>query len=192
MNWVLDFAGVFFMLYRSLFFLGSLSLMFSFASVSQAAPKPKKKTTTPVKNTRGAPNAQKAKFTVYNEGVDLMMASKHASAQEKFETAIKLDAGFAEAHTNLAYVLRKQGEVKYKTALQHYDQAIKLKPQMAEAYMYRGVLFMQMDQASNAKKDLETLGKLSPKLAKELEYVIINGREKTPAQFFGVKGKLYN
>lgn len=179
------------MSYRSLFVLGSLSLMFSVISVSQAAPTPKKTTTSPVKNTRGAQNSQKAKFTAYNEGVDLMMASKHARAQVKFEAAIKFDANFAEAHNNLAYVLRKQGEAQYKTALQHYDKAIKLKPQMAEAYMYRGVLFIQMDQAKNAKKDLETLGKLNPKLAQELEYVIINGKEKTPAQFFGVKGKLY-
>ena len=179
------------MSYRSLFVLGSLSLMFSFVSVSQAAPTPKKTTTSPVKSARGAQNSQKAKFTVYNEGVDLMMASKHARAQVKFEAAIKFDANFAEAHNNLAYVLRKQGEAQYKTALQHYNQAIKLKPQMAEAYMYRGVLYIQMDQASNAKKDLETLGKLNPKLAQELEYVIINGKEKTPAKFFGVNGKLY-
>ena len=179
------------MSYRSLFVLGSLSLMFSVVSLSQAAPTPKKTTTSPVKNTRGAQNSQKAKFTVYNEGVDLMMASKHARAQVKFEAAIKFDANFAEAHNNLAYVLRKQGEANYKTALQHYNKAIKLKPQMAEAYMYRGVLFVQLDQASNAKKDLETLGKLNPKLAQELEYVIINGKEKTPAKFFGVNGKLY-
>lgn len=179
------------MSYRSLFVLGFLSLMFSVVSVSQAAPTPKKTTTSPVKNTRGAQNSQKAKFTVYNEGVDLMMASKHARAQVKFEAALKFDANFAEAHNNLAYVLRKQGEANYKTALQHYNKAIKLKPQMAEAYMYRGVLFVQLDQASNAKKDLETLGKLNPKLAQELEYVIINGKEKTPAKFFGVKGKLY-
>lgn len=179
------------MSYRSLFVLGSLSLMFSVVSVSQAAPTPKKTTTSPVKNTRGAQNSQKAKFTVYNEGVDLMMASKHARAQVKFEAAIKFDANFAEAHNNLAYVLRKQGEANYKTALQHYNKAIKLKPQMAEAYMYRGVLFVQMDQVDKAKKDLETLGKLNPKLAQELEYVIINSKEKTPAQFFGVKGKLY-
>ena len=179
------------MSYRSLFILGSLSLMFSVVSVSHAAPTPKKTTPSPVKNTRGSQNALKAKFTIYNEGVDLMMASKHARAQVKFEAAIKFDANFAEAHNNLAYVLRKQGEAQYKTALQHYNQAIKLKPQMAEAYMYRGVLYIQMDQASNAKKDLETLGKLNPKLAQELEYVIINGKEKTPAKFFGVKGKLY-
>ena len=151
------------MSYRSLFVLGSLSLMFSVVSVSQAAPTPKKTTTSPVKNTRGAQNSQKAKFTVYNEGVDLMMASKHARAQVKFEAAIKFDANFAEAHNNLAYVLRKQGEAKYKTALQHYNKAIKLKPQMAEAYMYRGVLFVQLDQASNAKKDLETLGQTQSK-----------------------------
>ena len=179
------------MSYRSLFVLGSLSLIFSVVSVSYAAPKPKKTTTAPVKNARGLQNSQKAKFTAYNEGVDLMMASNHARAQVKFEVALKFDPNFAEAHNNLAYVLRKQGEAKYKIALQHYNQAIKIKPQMAEAYMYRGVLFVQMDQVSKAKKDLEILGKLNPKLAQELEYVIINGEEKTPAKFFGVKGKLY-
>ena len=151
------------MSYRSLFVLGSLSLIFSVVSVSQAAPTPRKKTTSPVKNTRGSQNTQKAKFTVYNEGVDLMMASKHARAQVKFEAAIKFDANFAEAHNNLAYVLRKQGEAQYKTALQHYDKAIKLKPQMAEAYMYRGVLFVQMDQVDKAKKRSRDTGQTQSK-----------------------------
>jgi Tfp pilus assembly protein PilF len=177
---------------RNYLILGSafLSLSLSFVSDSNAAPQPKKNTS-PIKNQRGGNNAQVAKFKTYNEGVDLMMASAHARAQVKFEAVLKMDPNFAEAHNNLAYVLRKQGEDKYKEALKHYNKAITLKPQMAQAYMYRGVLFVQMNQPDKAKKDLETLQKLNKKLATELEYVLSKGKEKTPAKFFGVSGKLY-
>ena len=62
---------------------------------------------------------------VYNQGIELMRAKK-----------------FAEAHNNLGYSLRKQGPQNYSKALEHYNKAIQLKPNLAEAYEYRGVLFL--------------------------------------------------
>jgi hypothetical protein len=40
-----------------------------------------------------------------------------------------------------------------------------------------------------ARKDLATLTGMDPGLAKELAYMIENGREKEPEQFFGVSPK---
>ena len=116
-------------------------------------------------------------FEVYNQGVDLMHAKKFAAAQIKFEQAIRDNPNFAEAHNNLGFTLRQQGPQNYSKALEHYSKAIQLKPRMAETYEYRGVLFAKMGRKTDAQKDLATLKKLNPKLARELEQFLKTGRE---------------
>lgn len=49
---------------------------------------------------------------------------------------------------------------------------------------------MQMGNETMAEEDLVRLNKMNPKLAKELSYVIDNGKEKEPEQFFGVSEKI--
>jgi hypothetical protein len=56
--------------------------------------------------------------------------------------------------------------------------------------MYRGVLHVQMGEEEKARTDLQTLLKLDPKLAQELEWVLKNKIEKTPEKFFGVTAKM--
>jgi tetratricopeptide (TPR) repeat protein len=107
-----------------------------------------------------------------------------------FRRALDRNERFAEAHNNLAYSLRKQGPARYAEALKHYNRAIELNPNLAEPYMYRGVLHTQMGNRSLALKDHETLVGMKSPLAAELEYVVENGREKTPEQFFGVSRKM--
>ena len=78
-------------------------------------------------------------FKLYNQGVDLMRAKNCAAAQMKFEQAIGNNPNFAEAHNNLGFTLGQQGPQNYSKALEHDNQAIQLKPNMAETYEYRGV-----------------------------------------------------
>jgi tetratricopeptide (TPR) repeat protein len=113
----------------------------------------------------------------YNQGVALMKAKQFARAQEKFEQAVRQDSGFAEAHNNLAFCLRKQGSQNFQKSLEHYDRAIALKPKLAAAYEYRGILYVQMGRKADAENDLATLKKLSPHLAGELEAYIKTGKE---------------
>ena len=113
----------------------------------------------------------------YNEGVDLMQAKQFAKAQAKFEEAVKLKPGFAEAHNNLAFTLRKGGSQNYQLSMEHYNKAIQLKPKLAEAYMYRGVLYAIMGRKPEAQADLTVLQKLNPHYAKELEDFIKTGKE---------------
>jgi tetratricopeptide (TPR) repeat protein len=127
-------------------------------------------------------------ITVYNQGVELMLAKKFPQAQAKFEQAVKENPRFAEAHNNLGYTLRKQGAGNYQKSLEHYNTAIELKPKLAEAYMYRGVLYVEMGRKSDAEADLATLQKLSPRLAKELSEVIETGKEED--RFYGVTSKI--
>ena len=128
-----------------------------------------------VKKTTGTVDAA----AIYNQGVALMHEKKFAAAIADFEAAIKAKPDFAEAHNNLAYCLRSEGPAKYNEALDHYNKAIKLNPNLAQAYEYRGVLFVKMNRKDDAEKDLAKLKQLDPKLASKLEYAINNkGQEK--------------
>lgn len=126
----------------------------------------------------------------YNTGVELMLDKEFSEAEKQFRKAIDRNERFAEAHNNLAYTLRKQGPDHYAGALVHYNRAIELKPKLAEPYMYRGVLHTQMGNRSLALDDHSSLVGMNSPLAAELQYVVENGREKEPEQFFGVSRKM--
>jgi tetratricopeptide (TPR) repeat protein len=127
---------------------------------------------------------------IYNKGVKLMLDKKFVKAEKQFREALEINERFAEAHNNLAYTLRKQGADHFDEALMHYNRSIELNPDLPEPYMYRGVLYVQMGDKSLALKDHEKLLAMGSPLAEELEYVVVNGREKEPEQFFGVSRKM--
>jgi len=127
---------------------------------------------------------------LYNQGVELMLDKNFSAAEREFRRAFSERERFAEAHNNLAYVLRKQGPSRFEEALDHYNRAIRLDRNLAQPYMYRGVLYVQMGKVEKAAKDLETLKTLDASLAEELAWVIESGREKEPERFFGVSRKL--
>jgi len=108
----------------------------------------------------------------YNDGVKLMRDKHYAAAQEQFEQALALDEALAEAHNNLAFSLRMQGTHHFERALTHYHRALELKPDLARAYMYRGVLFTHMGDLSRARADHATLLALDQELAVKLERII--------------------
>jgi tetratricopeptide (TPR) repeat protein len=110
--------------------------------------------------------------SAYNEGVKLMLDKHYAAAQEQFEQALALAAALAEAHNNLAFSLRMQGTHNFERALQHYQRALELKPNLARAYMYRGVLFTQMGDLGRARADHAKLLALDQELAAKLERII--------------------
>jgi tetratricopeptide (TPR) repeat protein len=126
----------------------------------------------------------------YNTGVELMMAKQFNRAESQFRKALARNERFAEAHNNLAFTLRKQGPEHYAEALRHYNRAIELKPGLAEPYMYRGVLHAQMGNRELAVDDHDKLAAMNSPLAAELQFVVENGREKEPEQFFGVSRKI--
>jgi tetratricopeptide (TPR) repeat protein len=127
---------------------------------------------------------------LYNKGVTLMLDKEFVKAEKQFRKSLRINDQFAEAHNNLAFTLRKQGAQHYEEALAHYNRAIELNPGLPEPYMYRGVLHVQMGNRNLALQDHKTLLAIQSELAVELEYVIAEGREKTPEQFFGVSRKI--
>lgn len=106
--------------------------------------------------------ARERAVAAYNEGVKRMLEKRYGAAQQKFEEALAADERLAEAHNNLAFSLRMQGPTNFTRALQHYDRALELRPDMARAYMYRGVLFTQLGDLARARADHARLLALDP------------------------------
>lgn len=106
---------------------------------------------------------------VYNEGVKVMLNKRYAEAQRLFEQALELDERIAEAHNNLAFSLRMQSRDNFARSLKHYQRALEINPKLAQAYMYRGVLYSQMGDMKRAREDLERLRVLDKGLAAKLE-----------------------
>jgi tetratricopeptide (TPR) repeat protein len=132
--------------------------------------------------------AREQAVVAYNDGVKLMLEKRYAPAQTKFEEALAHFEGLAEAHNNLAFSLRMQGAHNFDRALKHYDRALELKPDLAVAYMYRGVLFTQTGDLKRASADHARLLKLDRSLAAQLEAVIVSrvvreGNEGLSAQY---------
>ena len=108
----------------------------------------------------------------YNAGVKLMVERRFAEAQAKFEEALALHEALPEAHNNLAFSLRMQGAHNFERALKHYNRALELEPRLARAYMYRGVLFVQMGDVPRARADHARLLELDRELAAKLAAAI--------------------
>lgn len=117
----------------------------------------------------GEQSTRNKAITLYNEGVQVMLAKRYAEAQRLFEQALAQDEGIAEAHNNLAFRLRMQSRDNFARSLKHYGRALAINPKLAQAYMYRGVLYSQMGDMKKAREDLERLQVLDKSLAAKLE-----------------------
>ncbi len=166
---------------KSLLLAALLPFTAALGSPSEPAP--------PSDNTPSAQEEAPTAVTLYNEGTVLLFQTQWKAAQAKLEAALALDEKLAEAHNNLAYVLRKQGDANYALSLAHYNRALALKPKLAEAFMYRGALYALSGKADLAKADYDTLVSLKSKLAPHLKKIIDTGKEEEPEQFYGVTKK---
>ena len=143
----------------------------------------------------GAPSAPKKSIEanesdLFASGTEKLLRGDYTAAEKDLRAAVRADDKNAGAHNNLAFVLRKQGSVHFDEALKQYNLAIELNDKLAEAYMYRGVLYQAMGKKDLALSDHARLLELGrTDLAKELEWVLANGKEKEPPQFFGVVQK---
>jgi tetratricopeptide (TPR) repeat protein len=117
--------------------------------------------------------AKSKAVSLYNEGVKVMLDKRYAEAQRLFEQALEQDEAIAEAHNNLAFSLRMQSRDNFARSMRHYERALEINPKLAQAYMYRGVLFTQLGDLARARADLETLKGLgNHDLAAKLERAI--------------------
>jgi tetratricopeptide (TPR) repeat protein len=161
-------------------------LIVTLASAAPSTPPP------PAADGSGGEKPAKARaieISFYNDGTLLLFKKEWPAAQQQFEAALAINEKMAEAHNNLAYVLRKQGAAHHARSLEHYNRAIELKPKLAEAYMYRGTLHALSGRTDLARADHDRLVKMKSNLAPHLKKVIDTGREEEPEQFYGVLKK---
>ena len=128
----------------------------------------------------GTPKKEEPKDTaesLYNTGIDHLKKGDYAGAAAKFGAAVEMKDDFAEAHNNLGYSLRKQGDKHYKAALKHYNRALELDPKLAQAYHYRGILHALAGDEAAAKADHASLLDLDREMADELMKVLASGEE---------------
>lgn len=127
----------------------------------------------PAKPATTVPSAEKA----FTDGVARMDASDWSGAEKLFRSVLEIEPDVAAAHSNLGYVLRKQGESKHAEALEHYNRALEIDPKLAAALHYRGVLHRLAGREDEAKADHQRLAKLDPALAERLMVVLASGAE---------------
>lgn len=74
--------------------------------------------------------------------------------------AVARDPNNADAHTLLGYSYRKLGN--FAQSMEHYQTALKLDDRHLSAHEYLGELYLDMNQLSNAEKQLAALQKACP------------------------------
>lgn len=128
----------------------------------------------------------------YNQGVDALNDEDYATAQRHFENALALNERFPEAHNNLAFSLRMQSLDNADRSLDHYNRALELAPKLAQAYLYRGILFVQLKRLDDAKKDRAALENLdtpqAQRYAKELKQTIERSTARDEEAWLGIYG----
>ncbi len=112
-----------------------------------------------------APAARTAQ-QAFEEGTRFMKAKRYREAVAALQEAVRLRPDFAEAHSNLGYSLRNDGELD--RAIASYQEAIRLKPNLAEAHEYLGVAYLMKGDKQAAMEEYQILQQLNPKEAAEL------------------------
>jgi len=78
------------------------------------------------------------------------IAKSYRSAASAFERATESNPMMFEAHSDLGYCLRKQGD--FEAALAAYDRALEIQPKYAEAIEYRAEAYLGLNRIDDAKQ----------------------------------------
>ena len=91
---------------------------------------------------------------------------RYASALEKFQQAVQLNAQMPEAWNYVGYTSRKLGN--YDDALAAYEKALALKPGFPDALEYRGEAYLGVNRLADARQAYLDLFAGNRKLADKL------------------------
>ena len=119
----------------------------------------------------------------YNRGLTTIYLTLYQSAITDYSKAIKMDIDIRYYFKNIESVISKDKygdnviNKQYKKAIKDFDDAIKLQPEHAHSYYYRGGAYRFLGKEKQATKDLKKAKELDstiiiPRVAKELDPTI--------------------
>ena len=94
-------------------------------------------------------------------GLCLAKQGKEAEAQKRYETAMKLDAKFADPYINISTIQNHAGD--HQAEIISLEKAIKIDPKASVAYKNLGVAYKSIGDWQNAVKSWERGIKADPK-----------------------------
>ncbi len=94
-------------------------------------------------------------------GLCLAKQGKEAEAQKRYETAMKLDAKFADPYINVSTIQNHAGD--HQAEIISLEKAIKIDPKASVAYKNLGVAYKSLGDWQNAVKSWERGIKADPK-----------------------------
>jgi Flp pilus assembly protein TadD len=110
----------------------------------------------------------KAENTNIVAGRKSIEAKDFKSALGHLSKAVQEEPNNADAHSMLGYSYRKLGTLD--KSMEHYQRALKIDSNHRSAREYLGELYLEMNQPTNAEKELATLKKACPFFGKCEEY----------------------
>lgn len=105
-----------------------------------------------------------------NDGIKLAKKKDWAGAERAYRDSLRLDPGPPEAWNGLGFALRNQK--KYPESIAAYEEALKRRPNYAQALEYLGEAYVQLGRLDEARAIHTRLQPLDAKEARELAQAI--------------------
>jgi tetratricopeptide (TPR) repeat protein len=105
-----------------------------------------------------------------NDGIRLAKKKDWAGAEQAYRDSLQLDPGPAEGWNGLGFALRNQK--KYPESIAAYEEALKRRPNYAQALEYLGEAYVQMGRLDDARAVHTRLQPLDAREARELAKAI--------------------
>lgn len=106
----------------------------------------------------------------FKRGLEFHKAKQWPQAIKEYERAVALGGRFPEAFNNLAYCLRKSGQIE--KAIELYKVALQLRPTFPQAHDYLARAYLAKGDRAAALREYEIVRRLDRKLAHCLRMAI--------------------
>lgn len=94
----------------------------------------------------------KSKY-LYHRALAYFQLGDYEKAKTDFQSTLSLDGGNADIYIKLGFL--KQQENNLQEAIEDYTKAIEFNPKLADAYYYRGLIYLQVLLSEKACADLQ-------------------------------------